>query len=69
MTVQHCLRGEALQSGAPGSGWTLVTVDGYPLGWVKLSGGLLGEPLPTGPPTVAGAMFSREEADKAVLLK
>ncbi|WP_338000246.1 methyltransferase RsmF C-terminal domain-like protein [Paenibacillus mucilaginosus] len=49
MTVQHCLRGEALQSGAPGSGWTLVTVDGYPLGWVKLSGGLLGEPLPTGP--------------------
>ncbi|WP_081473228.1 methyltransferase RsmF C-terminal domain-like protein [Paenibacillus mucilaginosus] len=49
MTVQHCRCGEALQSGAPGSGWTLVTVDGYPLGWVKLSGGLLGEPLPTGP--------------------
>ncbi|WP_426452381.1 hypothetical protein ACP26L_09995 [Paenibacillus sp. S-38] len=27
---QHCLRGEAPQSGESGSGWTLVTVDGHP---------------------------------------
>ncbi|MGF7031433.1 16S rRNA C967 or C1407 C5-methylase (RsmB/RsmF family)/NOL1/NOP2/fmu family ribosome biogenesis protein [Paenibacillus mucilaginosus] len=46
--VQRYLRGEALQSGAPGSGWTLVTVDGYPIGWGKLSGGLLKNHYPKG---------------------
>ena len=39
------LKGETLDVGALTSakekGWRLVCVDGYPLGWGKLSGGLL----------------------------
>ncbi|WP_426452382.1 RsmB/NOP family class I SAM-dependent RNA methyltransferase [Paenibacillus sp. S-38] len=46
--VQRYLRGEALQSVESGSGWTLVTVDGYPLGWGKLSGGMLKNHYPKG---------------------
>ena len=34
------LRGETLPATGE-SGWTLVTVDGFPLGWAKASGGLL----------------------------
>ncbi|WP_312853849.1 RsmB/NOP family class I SAM-dependent RNA methyltransferase [Thermoactinomyces mirandus] len=34
------LQGEALPA-TLAKGWTLVTVDGYPLGWGKVSGGLL----------------------------
>lgn len=38
------LQGEALPSDLA-KGWTLVTVDGYPLGWGKVSGRLLKKPL------------------------
>lgn len=34
------LRGETL-SAAGEQGWTLITVDGFPLGWAKASGGIL----------------------------
>jgi len=40
------LRGEALPS--DGKGWTLVTVDGWPVGWGKASDGLLKNHYPKG---------------------
>lgn len=53
------LRGEMLEAGAlcvldgqaekkPAKGWTLVAVDGYSLGWAKLSGGQLKNHYPKG---------------------
>lgn len=47
------LRGEAIQDRAEWTeradrGWTLVTVDGYSLGWAKLSGGVLKNHYPKG---------------------
>ncbi|WP_223069645.1 RsmB/NOP family class I SAM-dependent RNA methyltransferase [Paenibacillus caui] len=42
------LRGETLVSPADQRGWTLVTVDGYPLGWGKCSNGQLKNHLPKG---------------------
>lgn len=41
------LRGEALPA-AGESGWTLVTVDGFPLGWAKAANGLLKNHYPKG---------------------
>ncbi|MCZ8517999.1 MULTISPECIES: RsmB/NOP family class I SAM-dependent RNA methyltransferase [Paenibacillus] len=46
--IHRYLRGETLESPLPGSGWTLVTVDGYPIGWGKLSGGQLKNHYPKG---------------------
>ncbi|MEO3944211.1 RsmF rRNA methyltransferase first C-terminal domain-containing protein [Gorillibacterium sp. CAU 1737] len=46
--VHHYLRGEALPAADHANGWTLVTVDGYPLGWGKVSGGLLKNHYPKG---------------------
>lgn len=40
------LRGESLP--CPEKGWTAVTVDGYPLGWGKSSGGVLKNHYPKG---------------------
>lgn len=42
------LRGESLPADAELKGWTLVTVDGLPLGWGKASGGQLKNRLPKG---------------------
>ncbi|WP_040951590.1 RsmF rRNA methyltransferase first C-terminal domain-containing protein, partial [Gorillibacterium massiliense] len=42
------LRGEALPAEGRADGWTLVTVGGYPLGWGKISGGLLKNHYPKG---------------------
>jgi NOL1/NOP2/fmu family ribosome biogenesis protein len=41
------LRGETLAS-ASDDGWTLVTVDGFPLGWAKRVGGRLKSHYPKG---------------------
>ncbi|CAM2957461.1 RsmB/NOP family class I SAM-dependent RNA methyltransferase [Paenibacillus sediminis] len=46
--VMAYLRGETLQIEADMKGWTLVTVDGIPLGWGKASGGQLKNHLPKG---------------------
>ncbi|MFC0211117.1 RsmB/NOP family class I SAM-dependent RNA methyltransferase [Paenibacillus chartarius] len=42
------LRGEALAQPELAAGWTVVTVDGYPLGWGKVSGGQLKNHYPKG---------------------
>lgn len=42
------LRGEALTLPDLAGGWTVVTVDGYPLGWGKASGGQLKNHYPKG---------------------
>ncbi|WP_197081247.1 RsmF rRNA methyltransferase first C-terminal domain-containing protein, partial [Gordoniibacillus kamchatkensis] len=42
------LRGEALAQPGLAAGWTVVTVDGYPLGWGKVSGGQLKNHYPKG---------------------
>ncbi|RKN85054.1 RsmB/NOP family class I SAM-dependent RNA methyltransferase [Paenibacillus ginsengarvi] len=42
------LRGETIVAGGEVSGWTLVTVEGYPLGWGKASGGQLKNHFPKG---------------------
>lgn len=42
------LRGEALPAEGRPDGWTLVTVDGFPLGWGKVSGGQLKNHYPKG---------------------
>jgi len=41
-------RGETLSVPADLKGWTLVTVDGFPLGWGKASGGMLKNHYPKG---------------------
>ncbi|WP_232699575.1 RsmF rRNA methyltransferase first C-terminal domain-containing protein [Brevibacillus daliensis] len=45
--VYRYLRGETWVSNAP-AGWTLVTVDGYPLGWAKSAGGQMKNHYPKG---------------------
>jgi NOL1/NOP2/sun family putative RNA methylase len=45
--VEAYLRGEELELDE-GDGWKLLTVDGYPLGWVKLSGGKAKNHFPKG---------------------
>lgn len=42
------LRGETLAAGAGHSGWTIVAVDGFPLGWGKASGGQIKNHYPKG---------------------
>ncbi|WP_027415103.1 RsmF rRNA methyltransferase first C-terminal domain-containing protein [Aneurinibacillus terranovensis] len=42
------LRGESLMVSSTERGWTLVTVDGYPLGWAKLVDGQLKNHYPKG---------------------
>ncbi|MNY65120.1 hypothetical protein D3C86_2023370 [compost metagenome] len=42
------LRGESLNVPPDLQGWTLVTVDGLPLGWGKASGGQLKNHYPKG---------------------
>ncbi|TMV47806.1 RNA methyltransferase [Paenibacillus mesophilus] len=42
------LRGETIPAADGASGWTLVTVEGYPLGWGKASGGQLKNHFPKG---------------------
>jgi len=42
------LRGETLSVPCQLKGWTLVTVDGFPLGWGKASGGVLKNHYPKG---------------------
>ncbi|TDF95883.1 RsmF rRNA methyltransferase first C-terminal domain-containing protein [Paenibacillus piri] len=44
--IERFLRGETLA--AADAGWTLVTVDGHPLGWGKQSGGQLKNHIPKG---------------------
>jgi 16S rRNA C967 or C1407 C5-methylase (RsmB/RsmF family)/NOL1/NOP2/fmu family ribosome biogenesis protein len=47
--VAAYLRGESLQAGNSGvHGWTILAVDGFPLGWVKASDGLLKNHYPKG---------------------
>lgn len=46
--VPAWLRGEALECPSSLRGWTLVTVDGLPLGWGKASGGWLKNHYPKG---------------------
>jgi NOL1/NOP2/sun family putative RNA methylase len=41
------LRGESISHGGP-SGWVLVAVDGFPLGWGKRTGGILKSRYPKG---------------------
>jgi len=42
------LRGETIAAADDLSGWTAVTVEGFPLGWGKASGGLIKNHLPKG---------------------
>ncbi|MDF2716882.1 MAG: methyltransferase [Paenibacillus sp.] len=42
------LRGETIPAADGTSGWTLVTVEGYPLGWGKANGGQLKNHFPKG---------------------
>ncbi|MED4604284.1 hypothetical protein P9314_27015, partial [Paenibacillus validus] len=42
------LRGETLDAAAPGSGWTLVTFEGFALGWGKQSGTQIKNHYPKG---------------------
>ncbi|WP_127532476.1 RsmF rRNA methyltransferase first C-terminal domain-containing protein [Paenibacillus kobensis] len=42
------LRGEALQADTGLTGWTIITVDGYPIGWAKASNDQLKNHLPKG---------------------
>lgn len=46
--IQRYLKGEVLERQASGNGWTLVTVDGYPLGWGKQTGHQLKNHFPKG---------------------
>lgn len=46
--IQAWLRGESLPVPAELHGWTLVTVDGLPVGWGKASSGQLKNHLPKG---------------------
>jgi NOL1/NOP2/sun family putative RNA methylase len=46
--VYRYLRGESLSVSENGKGWTIVTVDGYPLGWGKLVQGQLKNHYPKG---------------------
>lgn len=46
--VRRYLRGESLFVDTTGKGWTVVTVDGYPLGWGKLVQGQLKNHYPKG---------------------
>jgi NOL1/NOP2/fmu family ribosome biogenesis protein/23S rRNA U2552 (ribose-2'-O)-methylase RlmE/FtsJ len=46
--IRAYLRGETLESGDGAPGWTLVCVDGFPLGWGKTSGGQLKNHYPKG---------------------
>lgn len=46
--VAAYLRGEVLSIPSEYRGWTLVTTDGFPLGWGKASGGQLKNHLPKG---------------------
>lgn len=46
--IRAYLRGETIPADANASGWTLVTVEGCPLGWGKASGGQLKNHYPKG---------------------
>lgn len=46
--VQRYLKGEVIERPAAGSGWTLVAVDGHPLGWGKQTGHQLKNHYPKG---------------------
>jgi NOL1/NOP2/sun family putative RNA methylase len=46
--VRRYLRGESLFVDKEGKGWTIVTVDGYPLGWSKLVQGQIKNHYPKG---------------------
>lgn len=46
--IQAWLRGESLPVPPSLHGWTLVTVDGLPVGWGKASSGQLKNHLPKG---------------------
>lgn len=46
--IEAYLKGESFQVDSPDSGWTLVTVHRFPLGWGKISGGILKNHLPKG---------------------
>jgi NOL1/NOP2/sun family putative RNA methylase len=46
--LESYLRGEAIPAPPDASGWTAVTVSGYPLGWAKAGGGQLKNHLPKG---------------------
>ena len=48
LEIPAFLRGETLQSRANLSGWTIVAVNGHPLGWAKASNGQLKNHLPKG---------------------
>lgn len=46
--TKRYLKGEVIDRSSPGNGWTLVTVDGYPLGWGKQTGQQLKNHYPKG---------------------
>jgi NOL1/NOP2/sun family putative RNA methylase len=46
--LQAYLRGEAIHNGDAANGWTVVAVEGYPLGWGKQVQGVLKNHLPAG---------------------
>lgn len=46
--AERYLRGETLDAAAPGSGWTLVTFEGFALGWGKQSGTQIKNHYPKG---------------------
>ena len=45
---ERYLRGETLSCGAPYEGWTLVTCQGFPMGWGKASRGVMKNHYPKG---------------------
>lgn len=46
--AEKYLRGETLQVESNQTGWTLVTIDAYPLGWGKISNHQLKNHYPKG---------------------
>ena len=54
----HYLKGETLAAGGE-KGWYLITVDGYSLGWGKLSGGIMKNHYPRGLRKTTDAGFYR----------
>ncbi len=47
--IRQYLNGQTIRCGdKSGKGWTLITVDGYSIGWAKLAGGMLKNHYPKG---------------------
>ncbi len=46
--IKSYLNGQTLRVDLSGKGWTLITVDGYSIGWAKAAGGMLKNHYPKG---------------------